>query len=79
MPKVLRERVFDDALGSIKLYPSVRSVRDGAAWIIEKQFHRSTTSVGANSEEAKAGESRADFIHKYCIALIEASGSPNEF
>ena len=30
------------------------------------------TSVGANIEEAQAGESRADFIHKYRIALKES-------
>jgi four helix bundle protein len=33
--------------------------------------HRSATSVGANIEEAKAGQSRADFISKYSIARKE--------
>ena len=33
---------------------------------------RSGTSIGANVEEAQAGQSRADFISKYSIALKEA-------
>ena|SRR5687768_4056224 len=33
------------------------------------------TSVGANLEEAVAGQSRADFIHKNAIALKEARES----
>ena len=33
---------------------------------------RSGTSVGANVQEAQAGQSRADFISKYSIALKKA-------
>jgi four helix bundle protein len=33
------------------------------------------TSVGANLEEAKAGQSRPDFIHKNSISLKEARES----
>lgn len=36
------------------------------------QLLRSGTSIGANVEEAQAGQSRADFISKYAIALKEA-------
>jgi four helix bundle protein len=36
------------------------------------QVVRAGTSIGANVEEAQAGESRADFVHKYGIALKEA-------
>jgi len=35
------------------------------------QLFRSGTSAGANFEEARAGESRADFIHKMQIVLKE--------
>jgi four helix bundle protein len=35
------------------------------------QLFRAGTSVGANYEEARAGESRADFIHKMQIVLKE--------
>jgi four helix bundle protein len=33
---------------------------------------RSGTSIGANIEEAQAGQSKADFINKCAIALKEA-------
>ena len=35
------------------------------------QLFRAGTSAGANYEEARAGESRADFIHKMQIVLKE--------
>jgi four helix bundle protein len=38
---------------------------------IALQFLRAATSAGANYEEACAGESRADFIHKLQIVLKE--------
>ena len=38
---------------------------------IYSQLFRSATSSGANYEEARAGESRADFIHKMQIVLKE--------
>ncbi len=37
-----------------------------------RQILRSGTSIGANLEEATAGQSRADFISKCNIALKEA-------
>ena len=40
-----------------------------------KQYLRAATSIGANIEEAQAGETRADFIHKYGIAQKEAKES----
>jgi len=39
---------------------------------IADQLFRSGTSVGANVQEAKGTESRADFIHKFQVALKEA-------
>jgi four helix bundle protein len=36
------------------------------------QVIRSGTAIGANVEEAAAGESKADFVHKMKIALKEA-------
>jgi four helix bundle protein len=35
------------------------------------QLFRAGTSVGANYEESRAGESRADFVHKMQIVLKE--------
>ncbi len=49
--------------------------KDGAAWVLGRQYLKSATSVGANIEEAQSGETRADFIHKYGIAQKEARES----
>ncbi|MCX6251325.1 MAG: four helix bundle protein [Bacteroidetes bacterium] len=38
---------------------------------VYSQLFRAGTSVGANYEEARAGESRADFIHKMQIVVKE--------
>jgi four helix bundle protein len=40
-------------------------------FILSKQVLRSGTNPGAMSREARQAESRADFIHKYQIALKE--------
>jgi four helix bundle protein len=66
------ERSFQYALRGIKLYRFLQASRDGAAWILGKQFLRAATSIGANIQEAQSGETKADFIHKYGIAQKEA-------
>lgn len=71
----IRQRAFQYALRAIKLYQHLQDQRDGAGWIIGKQYLRSATSIGANIEEAQASESRADFIHKVGIAQKEARES----
>ena len=71
----IRERSFKYALRAIKLYQCLQEGKDGAGWIIAKQYLRSATSIGANVEEAQSGESRADFIHKCSIAQKEARES----
>ncbi len=71
----IRERSFEYALRAIKLYQCLQDGKDGADWIIAKQYLRSATSIGANVEEAQSGESRADFIHKCSIAQKEARES----
>jgi four helix bundle protein len=47
----------------------------GVARILAPQLVRCSTSVGANLEEARGGESRRDFISKCAIALKEARES----
>ncbi len=42
-----------------------------AGWEMGKQLIRAGTSVGANVEEAQAGESKADFVHKMKVARKE--------
>ena len=71
----IQERTYRYAVDAIALYELVQKQRRPAGWIIAKQYLRSATSIGANMEEAKAGESRADFIHKCSIAQKEARES----
>ena len=63
------------ALRAIKLFRYLQTHKDGAGWILAKQYLRCATSIGANIEEAQAGESRSDFIHKMGIAQKEARES----
>jgi len=41
-------------------------------FVLSKQLLKSGTSIGANVEEAQAGQSRADFLSKMSIASKEA-------
>ncbi len=74
-PRNIRERAFEYALRAIILYQHLQEKKDGAGWIIGKQYLRSATSIGANIEEAQSGESRADFVHRLSIAQREAKES----
>jgi four helix bundle protein len=49
--------------------------KNGAGWVLGKQYLRAATSIGANVEEAQSAESRPDFVHKYGIAQKEARES----
>jgi four helix bundle protein len=74
-PADIRRRSYRYSLRAIKLYQALQQARDGAGWVLGKQYLRAATSIGANVEEAQAGESGADFIHKYGIAQKEARES----
>lgn len=63
-----RTRAF--ALRIIKLYQAIS--KDEVGRVIGRQLLRSGTSIGANVEEAQAGQSTADFVTKMNIALKEA-------
>ena len=41
-------------------------------YVLARQLLKSGTSIGANAREAQNAESKADFIHKFKIAAIEA-------
>ena len=73
--KDIRARSLQYALRAIKLYQHLQKQKDGAGWILGKQYLRAATSSGANIEEAQAGESRGDFIHKLGIARKETRES----
>lgn len=64
-------RTFRFALSIIELAGELNG-RSSSQRILSNQVLRSGTSIGANIEEAQAAESKADFIHKYNIALKEA-------
>lgn len=67
----IRERTLDFALRIIKLSQELDEQK-GVARTLGWQLLRSGTSIGANLEEAQAGQSKPDFISKNAIALKEA-------
>jgi|SRR5437762_5957456 len=74
-PRDICQRSFAYALRAIKLYQSLQEKKDGAGWVLGKQYLRAATSTGANIEEAQGGETKADFIHKNGIAQKQAKES----
>ena len=74
-PEDIRRRTYGYSLRAIKLYRALHDGKDGAGWVLGKQYLRAATSIGANVEEAQSAESRPDFVHKYGIAQKEARES----
>jgi len=66
---LIQKKSFNFAISIISLYKELVGQKE---FIISKQLLRSGTSIGANVEEAIAGQSRKDFIHKMSIASKEA-------
>ena len=66
---IIQKKSYDFALQIIILY---RTLCKRNEYVLSKQLLRSGTSIGANVEEAQAGQSRADFISKMSIASKEA-------
>ena len=66
---VIEHKSFRFALDVIALYQKLRDERE---YVLSKQLLRSGTSIGANVEEAMAGQSRKDFIAKMSVARKEA-------
>jgi len=69
MESVIWQKGFDFALAIIDLYRELQKKRE---YVISRQLLRSGTSIGANVEEATAGQSRKDFLSKMAIASKEA-------
>jgi four helix bundle protein len=69
---VIHEKSFCFALEVIELFKKLQVERE---YILSKQLLRSGTSIGANVEEALAGQSRKDFLAKMAIASKEARES----
>ena len=66
---IIAIKTFDFALSSINLFIQLKKENE---YIISKQILRSSTSIGANVEEAIAAQSKRDFISKMAIASKEA-------
>jgi len=72
MAKVdITERTFAFSLRIVKLC-QILDTSPGTNRTIANQLLRSGTSIGANVEEAQAGQSKPDFISKVSIACKEA-------
>jgi len=69
---IIKEKSFEFSLLIIELFKFLQSKKE---YVLSKQLLRSGTSIGANVNEALAGESRADFAHKMAIASKEARES----
>jgi four helix bundle protein len=65
---LIQDRTFQFALDTIKLYVQMVEKKE---YILSKQLLRSATSIGANVEEAIAGQSKKDFLSKMNISLKE--------
>ncbi|MEO1210054.1 MAG: four helix bundle protein [Cyanobacteria bacterium J06638_20] len=67
----IADRTFNFAIRIIRLCKYLNE-QSGVPKILANQLLRSGTSIGANTAEAKSGQSRKDFLHKLEIALKEA-------
>jgi four helix bundle protein len=65
----VQEKSYKFALNVIRLYRVLNKQKE---YVIGRQLLKSGTSIGANIEEALAGQSRADFLSKMSIASKEA-------
>jgi four helix bundle protein len=67
---ILREKSYAFALRIVKL--SRYLVDEKKEYVLSRQVLKSGTSIGANIEEAKQGQSKLDFVSKLSIANKEA-------
>jgi len=70
----IQKRTFQFSLRIIKLCDALDK-QPGVSRTLANQLLRSGTSIGANTEEAQAGQSRKDFVAKLSIACKEARES----
>ena len=70
---IILNKSFEFAIRVVKLYKYLCDEKK--EYVLSKQLLRSGTSIGANINEAQAGQSKADFIAKMSIASKEARES----
>lgn len=68
-PQTIAELSFNFSLKIVDLYKILIEKKE---FVLSKQLLRSATSIGANVQEATAGQSTRDFISKMAIASKEA-------
>ena len=66
---IIGKKGFAFALKIIDIYKEMYNQKE---YVLSKQLLRSGTSIGANTEEASAAQSKKDFINKMSIASKEA-------
>lgn len=66
---IIEKKSFDFALQSMELYRLLLAKNE---FVLSKQFFRSSTSIGANIQEASAAYSRKDFAVKMSVSSKEA-------
>ncbi|MCF6174982.1 MAG: four helix bundle protein [Victivallaceae bacterium] len=67
----ITERTFEFSVRVVRLCQYLEK-QDKVSRTLANQLLRSGTSIGANTEEAQAGQSKADFIAKMSIARKES-------
>ncbi|GAB6045616.1 four helix bundle protein [Caminibacter profundus] len=70
---IILDKTFNFAIRIVKLYQYL--CKNKNEYVLSKQLLRCGTSIGANVNEALAGQSKADFIAKMSIASKEARES----
>ena len=69
----LLDRTFEFGVRILKILPAFPS--NDSIRVVKYQLAKSSTSIGANYEEAQAAESKDDFVHKVGISLKETRES----
>jgi four helix bundle protein len=67
---ILLDKSFAFSVRTVNAYKFL--LKEHREFVLSKQFLRSGTSIGANTEEAVGGQSRNDFVSKLAIAYKEA-------
>jgi len=67
---IILDKSFEFAIRVVKLYKYLCDEKK--EYVLSKQLLRAGTSIGANINEAQAGQSKKDFIAKMAIASKEA-------
>ncbi len=68
---VLATKSFEFAVRIVDLYKYLLGVK--REFVLSRQLLKAGTAIGAMINEAEFAESRADFIHKFHIAIKEAN------